>query len=198
MYGFFKLYCIWKIRRNFHEVYINGNFSDKDLPVLLVSNHISWWDGFWAMYLNLKIFRRRFHFMMLEDQLKKYMFFNKTGGYSIKKGSRSIIESLNYTARLLSDKKNLVLIFPQGEIQSIYTGTLHFEKGLEHILKKMTSNAHLVFLVCLIDYFSRSKPGLYMYFKEYTENDYSTPDIEKEYNIFYAHCIAVNIAKKGS
>jgi len=153
IYGFFKLYCIWKIRRNFHEVYINGNFTDRELPVLLVSNHISWWDGFWAMYLNLTIFRRRFHFMMLEDQLRKYMFFNKTGGYSIKKGSRSIIESLNYTARLLSDNKNLVLIFPQGEIQSIYTGTLHFEKGLEHILKKMTSKAHIIFLVCLIDYF---------------------------------------------
>ena len=194
MYGFFKLYCIWKIRHNFHEVYIKGDFRDKNLPVLLVSNHVSWWDGFWAMYLNLKFLKRRFYFMMLENQLRNFMFFNKTGGYSIKKGSKSIIETLNYTIRLLSDNKNMVLLFPQGRIQSIYNSTFRFEKGLEYLLNKITRKVHLIFLVCLIDYFSHSRPCLFLYFKEYLENDCSSPNIEKEYNMFYAQCIAENSA----
>ena len=120
IHPFFRFYSVWKTRRKFHKVYLNGTFTDKNLPVLLVSNHFSWWDGFWAVYLNEKIFHRIFHFMMLEEQLKSHMFLNKTGGYSIKKGSRSIIETIDYTAQLLSDRKNLVLIFPQGEISSMH------------------------------------------------------------------------------
>jgi len=37
-----------------------------------------------------------------------------------------------------------------------------------------------------------------MYFKEYMESDYSSPALEKEYNMFYTHCIAGNLAKKSS
>jgi 1-acyl-sn-glycerol-3-phosphate acyltransferase len=113
----------------------------------LVSNHLSWWDGFWAMYLNIKLFHRKFYFMMLENQLKKHMFFNRTGGYSIKKGSKSIIETIEYTAHLLSDKQNLVLLFPQGEIQSLYTHVFRFENGIGHIMKKLTGKAQIIFLV---------------------------------------------------
>jgi len=190
---FFKLYTLWKIRRNFYAVYINGEFHEKQLPVLLISNHLSWWDGFWAMYLNIKLFHRKFYFMMIEEQLKKYMFFNKTGGYSIKKGSRSIIETIEYTVHLLADQNNMVLLFPQGEIQSLYTQSIRFENGIGHIMKKVTGSIQIIFLVSLVDYFSNPKPGLYLYLKEYTGKDYTKESLEKEYNRFYANCISENI-----
>jgi 1-acyl-sn-glycerol-3-phosphate acyltransferase len=182
------------MKRNFHDVYLNGDYHEKNLPVMLICNHLSWWDGFWAMYLNIKLLHRKFHFMMLEEQLKKYMFFNKSGGYSVKKGSRSIIETLDYTAQLLTDKKNMVLLFPQGEIQSLYTRTIHFEKGIGHILKKVKNEVQIIFLVNLIDYFSRSKPGLYMYFNEFAGNDVTAENLQKEYNHFYEFCIAQNLS----
>lgn len=198
VYPFFKRYAVWKIRRNFHDVFIDGEFHNKKLPVLLISNHVSWWDGFWAMYLNVKLFHRKFYFMMLEDQLKKYMFFNKTGGYSIKKGSKSIIESLDYTAHLLADNKNLVLLFPQGEIQSIYTQTIRFEDGIGHIMKKVTCDIQIIFLVNLIDFFSHPKPGLYLYIEEFTGRDFTTKNVQEEYNRFYSYCISKNLLKKES
>ena len=199
IYNFFKLYTVWKIRRNFHKVFINGEFADRQLPVLIISNHVSWWDGFWAEYLNLKVIRRKFfYFMMLEEQLRKNRFLNYTGGFSIKKRSKSIIESLNYAAGLLLDNKNLVLVFPQGEIQSLSNPSIHFDKGLEFILKKVTGKIHMVFLVSLVDYFSQQKPGLYMYFKEYHDNDRSTLNIEREYGIFYSHCRDKNIGMSKS
>lgn len=193
IYPFFKFYAIWKIKRNFHSVFINGNYINRGLPILLISNHSSWWDGFWAMYLNLKLFNRKFYFMMLEEQLKKHMFFNRTGGYSIKKGTKSIVETINYTAELLSDKNNLVLLFPQGKIESIYTHTHRFEKGIEHIIKKVKGNIQILFLVNLIDYLSNPKPGLYMYFIEYHGSDFTGEILEKEYNNFHAFCIARNL-----
>ena len=193
IYNFFKLYAIWKIKRNFQDVFINGEFADRTLPVLLISNHISWWDGFWAEYLNLKKIHRKFFFMMLEEQLMKNKFLNSTGGFSIKKKSRNIIETLDYAAGLLEDNKNLVLIFPQGEIQSLYNNVIRFDKGLEYILKKISSEVHIIFMVSLIDYFSNQKPGLYMYFKEFHDGNLTIYNIEKEYGIFYSQCRDQNI-----
>jgi hypothetical protein len=134
---------------------------------------------------------------MLEEELKKRMFFTKTGGFSIKKGSRSVIETIEYTAELLSDKMNLVLLFPQGEIKSMHTPDIKFEKGIEHIIRKIPNKIHLIFLVNLVDYFSSQKPGLYMYFREFTGVDFSTETLWKEFNLFYSECIAENLKMTG-
>jgi 1-acyl-sn-glycerol-3-phosphate acyltransferase len=195
IYPFFKLYALYKVRRNFKEVIITGLLEEKNLPVLLVSNHLSWWDGFWAMYLNLKLLHRKFHFMMLEEQLRRYSFFINTGGYSVRKGSRSVIESINYTKKLLVDNKNMVLLLPQGKITSIYDQSLKFEKGLEHILKEVNGKVQIVFMANLVDYFSNEKPTLYMYIREYSLYNPGKSKPEEDYNRFYAECIAVNIKR---
>lgn len=193
IYSFFRVYTRWKIKRNFHGVSVRGEFNDRDLPVLLISNHFSWWDGFWAEYLNMKVFRRKFYFMMLEEQLKKNMFLNKTGGYSVKKGTASVIESLNYTAELLSDKRNVVLMFPQGKFDSMHNHSLRFEKGAGYVLGKIQNRIHIVFVANFIEYFSERKPGLITYFTEFPGDDFSTPNLEREYNTFFSACRAENI-----
>ena len=197
IYPFFRFYAFWKIKRNFHNVSISGEFNDKNLPVLLVSNHISWWDGLWAMYLNLKLLHRMFYFMMLEEQLKKHIYFNKTGGYSIAKGTRSIIETLEYTAELLSDPANLVLIFPTGKIESMHKQVHRFESGIEHILRKVTNEIQILMLVNLVDYFSHPKPELFMHIKEYKGSDFRSGTLQEEYDRFYLQCVESNIIKAG-
>ena len=92
IYLFFKQYAEWIMKRHFGVIQILGDFQEKKLPVLLISNHISWWDGFWSMYLNVKVLKRKFHFMMLEEQLRKFWFFNYSGGFSVNKKSKTIIE----------------------------------------------------------------------------------------------------------
>ncbi len=198
VYPFFKFYAVFKIRRHFNKVIILGDFQQKNLPLLLISNHVSWWDGFWVMYINLKLFHKRFHFMMLEDQLRKFSFFINTGGYSVKKKSRSVIESINYTIELLSDSKNLVMLFPQGRITSIYDQSFQFEKGLERILKEVNDKVQIIFLANLIDYFSNQKPSLFIYLKEYNNMNTDIEKIQKEYNMFYSGCVAENIKKAES
>lgn len=198
IYPFFKLYSLMKIKRHFHKVTASGDFTEKELPILLISNHISWWDGFWAMYINLKLLHRKFYFMMSEEELRKHMFFNKTGGYSVRKGSRSVIETLDYTLELLHGKNNLVLVFPQGRIESVHNHTIHFEKGIEHILKKVTWNIQIIFLVNLVDYFSNPRPGLYMYYREYNQSDAADKNIQAEFNRFHSECIAETIKQADS
>src|SRR4029078_9939760 len=96
--------------------------------ILILSNHFSWWDAFFMVYLNIRLFKKRYHVMMLEEQLKKFRFFSHGGVYSVKKKSRDMIESLDFTCHLLENKKNLVQLFPQGDIQSQHVKYITFQK----------------------------------------------------------------------
>jgi 1-acyl-sn-glycerol-3-phosphate acyltransferase len=192
LYRFFILYTKMKIRAAFREVIIRGDVPDRGLPVLVVANHFSWWDGFWIMYMNMKLFGRKFYFMMLEEQLRKHMFFNKTGGYPVKKGSRSIIETISYTLDLLKEKGNMVLLFPQGKIESHHTESFTFEKGAVRIINEVKDDAQVVFVVNLVEYYSHAKPSLYMYLSEYD----GRKETETAYNDFYASVISAHLYTK--
>ena len=48
---------------------------DSEKSLIVLPNHFSWWDGFLIDYVNRKLFGRKFHILMLEEQLKKYWFF---------------------------------------------------------------------------------------------------------------------------
>ncbi len=189
IHPFFKRYAVWILKRQFKPIQIIGEFQDRNMPILLISNHISWWDGFWAMYINLKVLNRKYHFMMLEDQLRKYWFFNYTGGFSVNKKSKSIIETIRYTSELLDNKENMVLIFPQGEIQTMHSQNMVFEKGLDPILKNKEGKVQIVFLANLVDYFSSPKPGIYFYIQEYNDLVFDSETIQYQYNEFYRRSI---------
>lgn len=197
IYNFFKLYTLFQLKRCFRNVYLNGNFTDRGLPVVIISNHSGWWDGFWVMYLNIKIFRRKFHFMMLEEQLLRNWFFMFTGGFSVKKGTRSIIETLHHAGEIIEKRENLLLVFPQGKIESVFKPVINFEKGIERLLQGKEGKIHLVFNVNLTEYFSYKKPSLYIYFTEPEPVSYSLNDLEESYNSFFRSCREANI-KEGA
>lgn len=190
LFPFFRWYVLRKMKKSFHSCVFNTEISNTDKPVLLLCNHTSWWDGIWALHLNEKLFGKKYHFMMLEEQLKKNWFFQHTGGYSIKKSTRSVVESLNYTAELLENNKNLVLMFPQGKIQSMHRSEFVFEKGIERILKLLNNEIEIVFEVNLVDYLSNAKPTAYLNAKTY-KGDYSLAGIEKAYNKYYNACLQI-------
>lgn len=184
---FFRKYSNFFLGRNFKSISILGDFEESNKSVLVISNHFSWWDGFIQLILNDRVFKKVFHVMMLEEQLKRYMILNKAGAFSIKKKSRDIIESLGYCNEILENKNNLLLIFPQGETQSLYKQIFVFEKGLTNLLKK--ENTSLIFNVNLVDYFSDKKPHLTIYYKEYIyDKNTSLKDIESSFNTFASEC----------
>jgi len=196
LYSFFKhIFASLSTGMYFNKVIFSGTFSDRGKPVFVVANHLSWWDGIWIMYFNIKKLNRKFHFMMLENMMLKNKLANQVGGFSVKKGSRSIVETLNYTAELLNSNENMVLVFPQGKIESLYTPYIHFENGYNNILKKVPADAQIVFLVNLVDYLSNIKPTLSMYFKEYENVNLDANKMEDNYNHFYSQCVAEQMLK---
>ena len=65
----FKLFSQVMINRYFTREEVIGDVEvGEDRSILLLSNHSSWWDGFWQLFLNMKVFKKKFHFMMLKGQ----------------------------------------------------------------------------------------------------------------------------------
>jgi 1-acyl-sn-glycerol-3-phosphate acyltransferase len=195
---FIKVYTLVNLRLSFRKVVIEGDtVMPADRPLLLIGNHFSWWDGFFAWHLNDTLWKRKFHVMMLEEQLQTRMFLNKAGAYSVRRGSRSVIDSLNYTSRLLRTAANLVVIYPQGEISSLYTYPVRFERGIDRIIRSAGPDITVLFYVALVDWFSSKKPSLTLRLRrfEYT----GTPGhdaLEEAYNRLLADSIAAQIPEK--
>lgn len=176
----------------FGSVKYIGQYEEKGLPILMISNHFSFYDGFIQILLNLKVFKRRFNFMMLEKELSKNMILTKIGASSISKGKRSSIASIDYAVEMLQDKENLFLFFPQGKIRSIYTREFSFEKGLlSYILENTKNDFQLVYNVNLINYGAKLRPDICVYYETHTiSTNTNVEDVEREFNRFAQACFA--------
>ena len=127
--------------------------------------------------------------MMLEEQLEKRLFLNKAGAYSIKRGSRSVLDSLTYTSGLLHEVENMVVVYPQGTITSVHRRPVRFEKGTERIIAGASDKLMILFYAALPDWFSEKKPELVVRVIEYSARERSITDLEETYNMFLEECI---------
>lgn len=181
---FFSCYSKNGLKRSFHKVEFRCAVDTSGRPVLLIGNHFSWWDGFIAYRLNDLFLHKKFHIMMLEEQLKPRMFLNKAGAFSVKPRSRSVIETLDYASSLLQNETNMVVVYPQGVITSMHNRPVIFERGTDRIIEKAPENLMILFYVALPDWFSEKKPVLTVRVTEYNKEDRSSAGLEKAYNLF--------------
>ncbi|MDF1576565.1 MAG: lysophospholipid acyltransferase family protein [Bacteroidales bacterium] len=187
---FFRWYTSRMLKRHFSGIVTELDDCPTDKPVLLIANHFSWWDGFIGNYLSYKYLKKKFHVMMLREQLEKRMFLNKAGAFSVEKSSRSAVESILYSAEILSQKENLLLMFPQGKIESLYHKDFRFAKGVEKILAKCDSPPEVLFNINLVDYFSRVSPTLFIRTLSY-QGDLLAKPLEEAFNRFHSDCISL-------
>lgn len=187
---FFDWYIGYMMRSDFRDWVVNGGFRDNGGSILMIGNHFSWWDGFFGRRLNQVVFRRRFHLMMLEEQLAPRPFLSRLGAFSIRKKSRDALESLRYATNLLHDPSNLVMVFPQGRFQSQHQHPLSFEHGWFRILRDAPATTQLVFSACLTEYFAHRKPSLTIYLKQVETIKFAAAeDVEQAYNDFLLDAI---------
>jgi 1-acyl-sn-glycerol-3-phosphate acyltransferase len=184
----FNQYTRIMLKKHFHEININSDVSLRNVPTVIIANHFSWWDGFFVVYINYRMLHKKFYVMMLEEQLKKHRILSKAGAFSISKKKKTILESIDYCISLINDPENILLFYPQGEIQSSYHYPVKFEKGLLKILEGTNKQFQLIFLVVLTDYFSNKRPVLNLNMTEFS-GPFNHHDIERAYNNFMMECI---------
>lgn len=139
--------------------------TDSTKSLLITPNHFSWWDGFFVYWLNKKTLNKKLFMMMLEEQLKRYWFFQKLGCYSIDlNDNRKMITSLKYTIKLLSSPDNLIAIYPQGEIQPYDEKNIKLKSGIEFLAKNSKIDFHVLPIAFKIHYTNERLPIVYLRF----------------------------------
>ena len=173
----FQPYLTRLFKRHFHEIQLLGAVPEvpDDLPLLLLPNHSTWWDGFFVYLLNKRIFQRTTYLMMLEAQLTKYKFFRKIGAYSIEpEHRRGVIASLEYTVELLNREMTLVSIFPQGQLLPWHTRPLGYKRGVEWILRKYGKPVTLLPLAIRTEFLGEKHPSVFFLFGDASSFDAET------------------------
>lgn len=185
---FFKWYTKTIIRQTFKEFRIEGQLAGYEgKPLLVLANHFSWWDGFFHFHLNELVFRKRYHVMMLEEELIQRLFLTKVGVFGVRKGTKGALQSLQFAGQLLKDPQNMVLLFPQGKIESHHQHTFHFERGIERLLAT-APDIQVVFVASFVDYFFDRKPIATHYLRSVSNlNTQGKP--EEAFHAFFQECL---------
>ncbi|MCA9544328.1 MAG: lysophospholipid acyltransferase family protein [Myxococcales bacterium] len=102
-------------------------------PVLLVSNHVSWWDVMLGTYFVHRVIPGCDAFGMMDAaNLRGRPFFAKIGVFGVERGARGQglgVESLRYAQGLLDRPGRHVWVFPQGDERPSTLRPLGFRKG---------------------------------------------------------------------
>jgi hypothetical protein len=163
--AFFGWYFRFTFRRQFTAFVGEMPICPSNKAVCWLSNHSSWWDGVWPLLLNAQHEKRKFYVLMLEKELRKRQFLRALGAFSIAPGQRSVVESGQYLANLLHNQQNIVLLYPQGQIESMHERQIRFAPGMLRYACQVNSEINWLFSAFFVDYGAFSKPTVYHYHK---------------------------------
>ena len=163
----FDIYLKRLLKKSFYDFRIINDLPQiaKSKSLIVTPNHFSWWDGFFIYWLNKKMLNRKLYVLMLEEQLKRYWFFKKLGCYSIDlNDNRKMITSLKYTLDLIPKTKNLITIYPQGEIESYEQRPIKLRDGIDFLARKSESDFQIMPIAFKIHYANERLPIVYARF----------------------------------
>lgn len=117
--------------------------------------------------------------MVTEENYQKVWFLKYLGAFSVKKNSRSIIETLEYAGLLLDQADNLVLIFPQGKLYSNHTEQIQFHKGLMNMINVSKKKFQYLFAATFVDYFEYRKASMHCYLQAWEGAEFTSLQLIK-------------------
>ena len=107
---------------------------------MLVSNHVSWWDGFLLRAVQKSIRpRSAFYTIALERELALHPILRLIGGVGMTPSSpSSILRSMRVLEAQCSDEPDTVIgFFPQGRIAPSFARPLAFTRGIELFARRI-------------------------------------------------------------
>ncbi len=136
------------LRRMFVRVRLReqaGNPCAAGLPLILVANHPSWWDGYLALLLS-RYYGARRYLMMDAAQLRRYGFFAWAGCFGVERAdARDVACSIAYATDLLRQAAPTWLwLFPQAEITPAHARPLSLHAGAAHIVRRASAGGRMV------------------------------------------------------
>lgn len=161
----FNIYLDRLLKKYFQDFFLINQFpsikSDKSL--IVAPNHFSWWDGFFVYYSMKKLTGKKIFIMMLEEQLKRYWFFQKVGCFSTNPNNKqATVATLKYTLELLKNPDHCIVIFPQGEIEPFDKNKLSYNQGIEFLAEHSNNEFDILPIANKIYYTNQKLPFILM------------------------------------
>jgi 1-acyl-sn-glycerol-3-phosphate acyltransferase len=192
----FSFYLKKIMRKNFSNFWLcnEAPVVPDNVGLVITPNHFSWWDGFLIERIRKKFFpKRKMYILMLEEQLKRYWFFNKLGAFSINlKNPRSINETINYTKEIISPD-SLVVFYPQGKIE-FFDKVPNLKKGLTKFVDNLKLKTVLLPIAFKFQFGEAKHPEIYCRFGEPLESQIVKQDFSSFYFEFMTNLQLLNEA----
>lgn len=155
-----------RIRGAFGEVRVRGLDAARahaaDAPLLIVSNHTSWWDPLVALHVSTHMLGMRGHAMMDAKNLRRLPFFALVGAFGVDLDNAADgAAAIRYAARLLDVPGNLVWVFPQGMERPVTERPLGFRAGSAEIAR-VAKKAKVVPLGLRYEFGAVERPTLWI------------------------------------
>jgi hypothetical protein len=109
-------------------------------PIILIANHVSWWDGFLLREVHRRLRpRARLTNVMLAGELSRRPLLRALGAEPVQPGSTASLRALmRRLDELRSGDPEFVLVyFPQGRIWPADRRPLGFRTGIERIVRRL-------------------------------------------------------------
>lgn len=154
-----------RIKKTFQRVEISGlehlrQAADKG-SVLIVSNHTSWWDPMFCIYLGHRLVAMDGYAMMHAKNLRKLSFLGRLGGFGVEvENASDVRQALRYGAGLLSQTGRMVWVFPQGVERPITSPMDDFRPGAA-LMAKMAHQKQIIAIGLRYEFGENEKPILF-------------------------------------
>ncbi|MDX1950633.1 MAG: lysophospholipid acyltransferase family protein [Verrucomicrobiota bacterium] len=150
----FTWYSRHYVKRHFHSLRVSRTGLPPDtqgLPLLLYSNHASWWDPLVCLLLKQQFFPERNGYAPIDAaMLEKYSFFRHLGFFGIDPHSaRGAAQFLRTAEELLQSENNLVAVTPHGRFADARERPVRLKPGLAHLARRVERT---LFLPLAIEY----------------------------------------------
>lgn len=159
-----------RIQHRFAKVLVQGldaaKKTVKQAPVLVISNHVCWWDPLVALTISELWLQCDGHALMDAKNLRRLPFFSLIGAFGVDlENPADGAASIKYAARLLNQPQRLLWVFPQGRERPAHLLPLGFRPGSAEIARvakqALTLPVGLSYAFC-----GEEKPYLYVSFGE--------------------------------
>jgi len=150
----FTWYARRYLRRHFHSLRVARASVlpvKTDQPLVVYSNHASWWDPLVALVLAEEFLPGRHVFAPMDaGALDGYGFFKHLGVFGVEQGTRRGAGKFLHTARMILRKpKNAIWLTPQSRFADVRERPISFKAGIGHLPKQ---GGQLCFVPVAVEY----------------------------------------------
>lgn len=134
----FSWYSRRYLRRHFNSLRVTGpalNEESLSRPLVVYSNHASWWDPLVGLMLSRQLLPGRSVFAPMDaDALKRYGFFKRLGMFGVDQDQRrGGVQFLRHTRAILQSSENVLWLTPQSRFADARERPVRFKSGIGHL-----------------------------------------------------------------